>query len=105
MSKLRIRFIEDLQLAGMSTATQKAYVREVAKLSKFFSKSPSEITDDELRSYFLLASREKKWARAHIRWPFAVSNSSGKNSETQLVTYWNSAAPAGKEASCSSFPA
>lgn len=64
MSKLRIRFIEDLQLAGMSTATQKAYVREVVKLSKFFNKSPSEITDEELRSYFLLAGREKKWARA-----------------------------------------
>ena len=64
MSKLRIRFIEDLQLAGMSTATQKAYVREVVKLSKFFSKSPSEITDEELRSYFLLAGRERKWARA-----------------------------------------
>ncbi len=64
MSKLRTRFIEDLQLAGMSTATQKAYVREVVKLSKFFSKSPSELTDEELRSYFLLAGREKKWARA-----------------------------------------
>lgn len=64
MSNLRVRMIEDLQLAGMSTATQKAYVRVVIKLSKFFNKSPSEITDDELRSYFLLAGRQKKWARA-----------------------------------------
>ncbi len=64
MSKLRTRMLEDLQLAGMSTATQRAYIGTVVSLSKYFNKSPDEVSDEELRTYFLLAGREKKWARS-----------------------------------------
>ena len=64
MSKLRTRMVEDLQLAGMSPATQRAYVGTVVSLSKYFNKSPDKISDEELRTYFLKAGQEKKWARS-----------------------------------------
>lgn len=61
---LRQRFIEDLQLQGMSARTQEAYSRAVRQLSEHFQKSPAEITEEELRRYFLYVKNVKGWARA-----------------------------------------
>jgi integrase/recombinase XerD len=62
--ELRQRFIEDLQLQGMSARTQEAYSRAVRQLSEHFQKSPAEITEQELRRYFLSVKNVKHWARA-----------------------------------------
>jgi site-specific recombinase XerD len=63
-SELRQRFIEDLQLHGMSARTQQAYVRAVRQLAEHFRKSPAEVTEEELRRYFLYVKNVKQWSRA-----------------------------------------
>jgi len=63
MTELRKRMIEDLQLRGMSDTTQKMYVRAVRKLSEHYHKSPDQVTDEELRQYFLYLKNIKKFSR------------------------------------------
>jgi integrase/recombinase XerD len=62
--ELRQRFVEDLQLQGLSARTQQAYVRTVRQLADHFQKSPEQITEEELRQYFLHVKNVKHWARA-----------------------------------------
>jgi site-specific recombinase XerD len=61
---LRQRYIEDLQLQGMGERTQQAYVRTVRQLADHYHKSPAEISEEELREYFLYVKNVKKWSRA-----------------------------------------
>lgn len=60
MTALRERMIEDLGLHGLSNQTQKLYVAAVQRLAKYYHKSPDEITDEELREYFLHLSNVKR---------------------------------------------
>jgi hypothetical protein len=60
---IRKRFIEDMQLHGMSERTIEMYVRAVRMLSRYYSKSPDKINDEELRQYFLFNKNERKWSR------------------------------------------
>ncbi len=53
MTCLKQRMIEDLQLRGLSPRTQEAYVRVVRQLAEHYDKPPDEITEEELRQYFL----------------------------------------------------
>ena len=53
MTKLREKMIEDLQLRGLSKSTQLAYVRTVRHLAEHYRKPPDQITEEELREYFL----------------------------------------------------
>jgi len=62
--KLRQRFIEDLQLQGKSARTQQAYTRVVRLLSEHYHTSPAQITEEELRHYFLHVKNVKQWSRA-----------------------------------------
>jgi len=64
MHPLRKRFIEDLQLQGMSERTQRTYVCAVRQLAEHYGKSPDEITEEELRDYFLYVKNAKKWSRS-----------------------------------------
>jgi integrase/recombinase XerD len=80
MTPLRKRMIEDLQLKGYSPATQQAYLNAVCKLARHYGKSPAEVSEEELRAYFLhLAQREHcargtlKIAIAGIRFLFAIT--------------------------------
>ncbi len=66
MTALRQRFIDDLQLQGMSARTQQAYVRAVRQFAEHYGKSPDVITEEELRQYFLYVKNIKKWSRATI---------------------------------------
>jgi len=63
MTPLRIRFLEDMQLHGYSPKTQSCYVGAVRGLAKFYRKSPEQISEEELRRYFLHLTLEKKVAR------------------------------------------
>ena len=63
MTKLRKHMIEDLQLRGMSDRTQEMYVRSVRQLAKHYNKSPEQITEEELRKYFLYNKNIRKWSR------------------------------------------
>jgi len=64
MTPLRIRFLEDMQLHGYSPKTQSCYVGAVRGLAKFYRKSPDQVSEEELRRYFLHLTLEKKVARA-----------------------------------------
>jgi len=66
MTPLRQRMIEDMTLRGYSARTQEAYVAAVRQLAEHYRKSPGEITEEELRQYFLYLKDGKKLARNSI---------------------------------------
>jgi len=63
MTDLFTRFSEDLQLKGLSQKTIIMYTRAVKQLTKHYQKSPEEISDEELRQYFLYNLNERHWSR------------------------------------------
>ena len=64
MTVLRQRMIEDLQLRGLSTRTQEAYVRAVQMLAEHFHRSPDTLSEKELRQYFVYVKQERHWSRS-----------------------------------------
>lgn len=64
MTPLRRRMIEDMQLRGLSARTQEAYVRAVRQLAEHFRLSPEQLTDEQLRQYFVFLRTEKRWSRS-----------------------------------------
>ena len=63
MTELRKRMIECLQLRGLSERTQESYVRAVRQLSEHYNKPPDQITEAELRQYFLFIKNVKHYSR------------------------------------------
>ncbi len=57
---LRQRMIEDLQLRSLAESTQENYVRAVRQLAEHYDKPPDEITEEELRQYFLYLKNVKR---------------------------------------------
>ena len=53
MTPLRQRMIDDMISAGLSANTQAAYLRAVRGLAKHFRRSPDELSESEVRGYFL----------------------------------------------------
>jgi len=53
MTQLRQQMIEDLQLGGLAPNTQEAYLGAVRRLALHYGKPPDQVTEDELRRYFL----------------------------------------------------
>jgi len=49
-----------MQLHGFSSKTQQAYVRSIAKLAKYYHRSPDLLSEEELRQYFLDLTLNKK---------------------------------------------
>lgn len=47
----------------MSKTTIKMYTRAVRQLTNYYQKSPEEISDEELRLYFLYNMNERQWSR------------------------------------------
>ena len=54
---------EDMQLAGYSSKTQQAYVGAVRQLFAHFKCNPSQLTEEQLREYFLYLANERKVSR------------------------------------------
>jgi site-specific recombinase XerD len=55
--------LEDMQLRGLSARTQEAYARAVWQLAQHYHRSPAQLSDEDLRQYFLYLANEKKIAR------------------------------------------
>lgn len=66
MTDLRRRMIEDMQLHGLTAGTREAYVRAVRLLAEHFNQSPDQLTDEQLREFFLYLMREKGLAKATL---------------------------------------
>ncbi len=64
MTPLRQRMMEDMQLRGLSARTQQMYVRAVRQLAEHYGKSPDQVTEEELRQYFLYLKNVKQCARS-----------------------------------------
>jgi integrase/recombinase XerD len=66
MSAIRQRMIEDMQLHGYSAKTQTAYLGAVRGLAGHYHRTPEDLTQDELRSYFLYLVKERGVARSTL---------------------------------------
>ena len=62
MTPLRQRYIEDMQLRGLSASTQEVYVNAVRRLAAYYGKSPDNLSDEELRQCFLYLKNDKQVA-------------------------------------------
>ena len=64
MTPLREKMLADLQLRGLAPKTQSAYIRAVRQLANHYDKPPDQITEQELRTYFLYLKNEKQTSRS-----------------------------------------
>jgi len=61
---LRKKMMEDLQLRGLAVRTQESYVQAVSQLAAHYRKSPDQISEEELRQYFLYLKNVKCVSRS-----------------------------------------
>jgi integrase/recombinase XerD len=68
MTPLRAKMMHQLQLHRLAPHTQKAYMRAVADLARFYWRSPDQLTADEIRDYLhhLLMERQLAWSTCNI---------------------------------------
>jgi integrase/recombinase XerD len=71
MSDLIERFKEDLQLAGYAKRSTESYVSSVLRLQRFYNKKPEDITEEDLRQYWLCCQNEFGWSAATLRISYA----------------------------------
>lgn len=72
MSTLRPKMIQDLQLAGLSAGTQEAYVRSIRRLAEHFRAAPEQLSEKQVREYFLFLKNDKKLSPNTLRVPYAA---------------------------------
>lgn len=66
MSPLRQRMIEDMQVRNLSPHTQTSYVQQVSLFARYFHRSPEALGPEEIRSYQVYLTNEKKLAAGSI---------------------------------------
>jgi integrase/recombinase XerD len=66
MTPLRQRMVEDMQVRNFSPHTQSTYVRQVSLFARYFSKPPDQLGPEEIRSYQVYLTNEKKLAPSSI---------------------------------------
>jgi site-specific recombinase XerD len=64
MKSLRERMIEDIRIRKYSPNTEKGYIAQVEKLTKYHMKSPDSLSTEELRNFLVHLSEEKKVSRS-----------------------------------------
>jgi site-specific recombinase XerD len=64
MTALRQKMIEDMQLRGLAERTQETYIRVVRQLAEHYGKSPDQLSEAELRQYFLYLKNDKRASRS-----------------------------------------
>jgi len=66
MTPLRQRMIEDMQVRNLSPHTQSTYVLQVSLFARYFGKPPDQLGPEEIRSYQVYLTNEKKLAPGSI---------------------------------------
>ena len=66
MTALRQKMNDDMQLHGFAERTQDSYLRAVRQLAAYFNKPPDQISEEELRQYFLYLKNVKNASRSTI---------------------------------------
>jgi site-specific recombinase XerD len=59
MNSLRQRFQNDMVLRGLAQCTQDAYLDAVAKIAKYYHRSPDQISPEEIKQYLLHLIKDK----------------------------------------------
>src|SRR5215831_6787618 len=62
MTPLRQRMLEDMRLRNFSPHTQESYLLQIMQFARYFAKSPDLLGPDEIRTYQLYLTTEKKLA-------------------------------------------
>src|SRR6516164_8649517 len=60
MTSLRRRMTEDMQVRNLSSHTQATYVQQILPFARHFNKSPEILGPEEIRSYQIYLTNEKK---------------------------------------------
>ena len=60
MTALRQRMREDMQLRGFAPRTQDVYIHAVQQFAVYYHKSPEQISQEEVRHYFVYLMNEKR---------------------------------------------
>jgi integrase/recombinase XerD len=66
MTELRRRMIEDMRLKGFAQTTQESYVCVVRQLAKHYHRSPAQISQEEVRGFFLHLIHERESAPSTV---------------------------------------
>jgi len=66
-SKLRKKMVEDLQLRGYAERTQNSYSRSVRQLENYWHLPAEEISEQQVRDYFLYCRNDAGWSAATMR--------------------------------------
>ena len=66
MTPLRRRMTEDMQVRNFSPNTQNSYVQQVSLFARHFNKSPEVLGPEEIRSYQVYLTNERKLAPSSI---------------------------------------
>jgi len=72
MTKLRHQMTQDLKLAGLSPATQAAYLRSIAALAKHFGRSPAQLGQTELRAWVEHLTQDRQLSAGRLSQHFAA---------------------------------
>lgn len=68
MRELRTRMENEMQLRGMSERTRESYMAAVARMARFYGRSPEQISEPEVQAYLLRMMQEEKlsWSTCNI---------------------------------------
>jgi integrase/recombinase XerD len=66
MTSLRNRMIEDMQVRNLAVHTQNTYVLQVSMFARHFNRSPEVLGPEEIRTYQVYLTNEKKLAVGSI---------------------------------------
>jgi len=66
MTSLRRRMTEDMQVRSLSPHTQATYVQQVSLFARYFNKSPELLGPEEIHSYQVYLTNERKLAPSSI---------------------------------------
>lgn len=66
MTPLRQRMIEDMQVRNLSSNTQKSYILQIALFARHFDRSPEGLNPEDIRTYQVYLTNEKKLASGSI---------------------------------------
>lgn len=67
MTRLRQRMVEDMQVRNFSPLTQTVCLQHVSLLARHFGKLPELLGPEEIRTYQVYLTNEKKLATSTIR--------------------------------------
>lgn len=67
MTDLRRRMLEDMQLQGFARGTQETYVHAVKALAEYFHLPPDQLTEEQVRQFFLHLINRKRISEGTLR--------------------------------------